>query len=483
MPGLTDVAADLYGRPLPEFTSARTAAARRARGDGDRDLARAVTALSKPTAGAGGVNLLVRERPDVVADLLALGARLRDAQARGAGDDVRALAREQHRLLADAVGQAADLIQAGGAKAGATTLQQVEATLRAAMADPDAARAVVTGVLTRDLVSTGLEPVDVTGAVAVPDAPGLLDVPAGGPARLRVLPGGAGAEGEEDAGAGDDDGTDAAGDAVVGEAEAGADDDDGDGEDDGDGDGDEGGDDDGDDGDADDDDGDADDGGAEEEDDAGTAGDPGDPTDGADAGGIAAPAPAVREHRGRTVSPRRGAVTARQAGRRRGRLIIEDEPDDEAPDTGGQAPAGHAAPDAPPAEDRRPAADTASADRRHRAEDPAPSGGRRDRSERERRRRELAEARDDDAAAVAARDAAEDRLAELRSRERELSAAVQATLDELAELRDRLAGLEDEAADAEAATRRARDERDAAERAADDARARLRDARRRLDAL
>lgn len=184
---LAAVAAALYAVAPPQFTAARTAAVREARQAGDRVLATAVGALRKPSAAASAVDLLVRERPDDLGRLLDLGVRLREAQAALAGADLRALHTEQQRTVAEVADVAVRILTDAGGTAGAAVRGQVEATLRAAMGDPDAAAAVATGLLTRDLFSSGFEPVDVDGAVAVPGAPAL----AGAPARrtpLRAVP-------------------------------------------------------------------------------------------------------------------------------------------------------------------------------------------------------------------------------------------------------------------------------------------------------
>ncbi|WP_158371894.1 hypothetical protein [Cellulosimicrobium cellulans] len=184
MVDLAEVAAGLYGVPPAEFTAARAAAVRAARQDGDRDLARSVGALRKPSSAAAAVNLLVRERADDLAGLLDLGVRLREAQAALAGADLRALHAEQQRAVGAAADAALDLLGGAG---GPAVRGQVEATLRAAMGDPDAAVAVATGLLVRDLFSSGFEPVDVAGAVAVPDAPPLAGAP-GRRTPMRAVP-------------------------------------------------------------------------------------------------------------------------------------------------------------------------------------------------------------------------------------------------------------------------------------------------------
>ncbi|MBD3781193.1 MAG: hypothetical protein IE923_18275, partial [Micrococcales bacterium] len=176
-PGLVRAAADLYGVPPARFTAERTAAVRAARAAGDRELARAVAGLRKPSTAAAAVNLLLRHHPEDLARLLDLGVRLREAQSALAGADLRALHAQQQQALASVVPVALSLAADGSAPGGAAARGQVEATLRAAMGDPDAAAAVATGLLVRDLFSSGFEPVDVTGATAVPGAPALEGAP------------------------------------------------------------------------------------------------------------------------------------------------------------------------------------------------------------------------------------------------------------------------------------------------------------------
>lgn len=57
-----------------------------------------------------------------------------------------------------------------GQKVSDPVADDVEKAVHAAIADPDAADAIACGMLTRALSSTGWEPVDLDGAVAVPEA-------------------------------------------------------------------------------------------------------------------------------------------------------------------------------------------------------------------------------------------------------------------------------------------------------------------------
>ena len=73
---LLDIADELYGLPLADFTPARDAKAKELKGT---DLAAPVKALKKPTMAAWVVNMLVRHETEQVDQVLAVGAALRDA--------------------------------------------------------------------------------------------------------------------------------------------------------------------------------------------------------------------------------------------------------------------------------------------------------------------------------------------------------------------------------------------------------------------
>lgn len=152
---LDDVADRLYALAPEEFTAARDAAAREA---ADGDLRKAVKALRRPTASAHAVNVLVRERGDDVAALVALGDEMRAAMG-GDAAEVRRLAEERRNRIADLVD--ADL---------PTPVQQdVTATLEAATADPGLGAAVRTGRLVKPLRYAGFGAMpDLDDVVATP---------------------------------------------------------------------------------------------------------------------------------------------------------------------------------------------------------------------------------------------------------------------------------------------------------------------------
>lgn len=163
---LASIADELYALPADEFTAARDAAATTAKAD-DAELSRAVKALKRPSASAWLVNQLVRHRADRLDDLLVLGDELRAAQDALSGDDLRRLNRERHQLVRAVVDEARAL---SDGKVTEQVTREVETTLDTALSDPGAGDAVRTGRLLRALSGGGFDAVDLSGAVAVPDA-------------------------------------------------------------------------------------------------------------------------------------------------------------------------------------------------------------------------------------------------------------------------------------------------------------------------
>ncbi|PFG43399.1 hypothetical protein ATJ88_2095 [Isoptericola jiangsuensis] len=188
MPTLPQVAAELYALGPGEMIAARDARARDLRA-GDEDLARRVKALRKPSTAAWVVNLLVRAEPDLVEQVVALGASLRDAQSDLDGPRLRALAAQRRRLTAAVTARARDLAADAGVAVSAAVSGQVESTLTAAMIDDDAGRAVRSGLLVGALRATGVDRADAASAVALPDELGIAPVQDDRPRHLRAVPG------------------------------------------------------------------------------------------------------------------------------------------------------------------------------------------------------------------------------------------------------------------------------------------------------
>lgn len=162
---LIAAADELYALAPSDFTAARNARAVAARGD-DRALSESIRALKKPTPAAWLVNQLVRHRADELREVLDLGDELRDAQERRDGPELSRLTRTRRTAVAALGREAAALAEELGATAGRPTLDEVEQTVTAGIADAAATDAVLSGRLLRALVTVGFDPVDLDGAVA-----------------------------------------------------------------------------------------------------------------------------------------------------------------------------------------------------------------------------------------------------------------------------------------------------------------------------
>jgi hypothetical protein len=169
MAELLEIADQLYGLSLPEFTPARDARAKELKGT---DLGKQVKALRKPSTAAWVVNLLVRRETEQVEQMLSVGEALREAQASMSGEELRALTRQRRQLTAAVTTRARRTAREEGTRITDAVADQVEATLTAAMVDEQCALAVRSGLLVAALATTGLDPADVADAVAVAEALG-----------------------------------------------------------------------------------------------------------------------------------------------------------------------------------------------------------------------------------------------------------------------------------------------------------------------
>lgn len=190
---LLEIADDLYALPLADFTPARDALAKEHKAD--KKLAAGIKGLRKASLAAWVVNLLVRRDPDQVDQVLAVGEALRDAQENFDASQLREFTKQRRQLTASVTTAARRMAREEGVRTTESVADQVEATLTAAMLEPDAAKAVRSGLLVTSLAATGLGDLDLTGAVALPDAlgfsararPAAEPVPSARP-QLHVVP-------------------------------------------------------------------------------------------------------------------------------------------------------------------------------------------------------------------------------------------------------------------------------------------------------
>ncbi|WP_018333106.1 hypothetical protein [Actinomycetospora chiangmaiensis] len=152
-PDVEDAADELYGLHPDRFVPRRTELVKAARAVKDKEAATAIGALRKPSLGAWLANVLARESPDEVGALEELGGQLRTAQETLSGDALRTLTSQRRELVGALVARARKLAREDGEKVGDSVARDLEQTIAAALADPEAARAFAAGRLT-----TALEP-------------------------------------------------------------------------------------------------------------------------------------------------------------------------------------------------------------------------------------------------------------------------------------------------------------------------------------
>ncbi|MGI5129505.1 hypothetical protein ACQEVB_22050 [Pseudonocardia sp. CA-107938] len=155
---LEEVVDRLYEARPDEFVPIRDDAVAAAKADGDKDLAKAIARLRRPTKAAWLANLLARKRGEQLDGLLALGGDLADAQRTLDGPQLRALSSQRNRLVAAMAREAGRLAYESGDNAGESVLRELQEILQAALADPAVADEVRSGQLTRTIAYSGFGP-------------------------------------------------------------------------------------------------------------------------------------------------------------------------------------------------------------------------------------------------------------------------------------------------------------------------------------
>ncbi|GGS87535.1 hypothetical protein [Streptomyces chromofuscus] len=169
------VADELYGLRPEHFTTARDAHAAAARKAGDRALAEKIGKLRRPSLSAWASNILVRRQADQVEPLLRLGEGLRQAHLDLDGAQLRELIRQQRILITALSRQAGRLAAQAGRPITPDAQREVESTLHAVLADPEAARQWAAGRLVKPLdAAVGFPAV---AQDAVPRAPAVAEAP------------------------------------------------------------------------------------------------------------------------------------------------------------------------------------------------------------------------------------------------------------------------------------------------------------------
>jgi hypothetical protein len=157
VPVSEDLIRGLYEAPPDGFVAARAAAIAAARKSGDSEAAKRYAALRKPTVAAWLVNLLALRRPELIDDLVDLSTALRAAQRGLQGDQLRELSNQRRQVVSALVTAARKLAveEDPSLSAGKLPLGEVEATLTAALAEPEVAEQVRSGRLVRAATYAG----------------------------------------------------------------------------------------------------------------------------------------------------------------------------------------------------------------------------------------------------------------------------------------------------------------------------------------
>ena len=175
--------AALYQLPLEQFVATRDQLARRLRAAGDRTTARQVAALRRPPVSAWTANQLAHAAPNALAELLEVGAALRQAQQDalaglpGPAGQLRTATAQLRAAITRLSTRAETLLVRSGHAASDATLSRLAATLQAAATGDEATRAALAqGRLPGDLDPAGFG-LEVGSTPAEPAAPANL-VPA-----------------------------------------------------------------------------------------------------------------------------------------------------------------------------------------------------------------------------------------------------------------------------------------------------------------
>ena len=170
---VSEATAELYSGDPEVFVERRRDLASRARAAGDREAAKAIAGLGKPTRSAWIVNNLIHADPGVAVSLAELGGKLRSGEAALDGASIRELSRERRELVDNLVRRAMD--EAGQGSPSAGLRDEVTDTFNAALADPGVAEQVTAGTLQKAVHWAGF-------------GPGIGSAISSGPARTPAAP-------------------------------------------------------------------------------------------------------------------------------------------------------------------------------------------------------------------------------------------------------------------------------------------------------
>lgn len=180
MDAVEEASDELYRVAPEDFVAERDARVASAKQAGDKDTAKAIGALRRPSRAAWLVNLLVHDRRDEVEGLLGLADTLASAQRTLDGAALRRMTAQRNKLVGALARRATALGRENGHRVDSSLEREVRGVLESALADTELAGRVRSGRLVKAERHAGFGPEPDAGAEPRPAArpPGR----AGGPA-------------------------------------------------------------------------------------------------------------------------------------------------------------------------------------------------------------------------------------------------------------------------------------------------------------
>lgn len=170
MDAVDEVSDELYRVAPEDFVAERDARVASAKEAGDKDAAKAIGALRRPSRAAWLVNLLVHDRRDEVEGLLGLAETLASAQRTLDGAALRQMTAQRNKVVGALSRRAAALGRENGHRVDSGLEREVRGILESALADADLADRIRSGRLVKAERHAGFGPEPDAGAEPRPAA-------------------------------------------------------------------------------------------------------------------------------------------------------------------------------------------------------------------------------------------------------------------------------------------------------------------------
>jgi hypothetical protein len=170
----------LFAVPLEDFTAERDRIAKELSASGEKDAARAVKSIRKPSIVVWTLNQLARTGSERLRALFETGENMRRSLEAGDGKGARREQADRRSKLKRLGDDAADILRAGGHAASSGHIEKIRSILLQATTDHDVARSISEGRLTTEPSGDALPDVfgDVGSGLGEASDEALEDAPA-----------------------------------------------------------------------------------------------------------------------------------------------------------------------------------------------------------------------------------------------------------------------------------------------------------------